>query len=103
HIFAENDEDLYAAQGYIHAKFRYFQMDLQTRAAAGRVSEIAGPAAVEFDRSQRRLGMVYAAERALEEMEKDPLTKRVYDAYTRGVNAYVSSLKPEEWPVEYKI
>lgn len=103
HIFAENDEDLYAAQGYIHAKFRYFQMDLQTRAAAGRVSEIAGPAAVEFDRSQRRLGMVYAAERALEEMEKDPLTKRVYDAYTRGVNAYVTSLKPEEWPVEYKL
>lgn len=103
HIFAQNDEDLYAAQGYIHAKFRFFQMDLQTRAAAGRVSEIAGPSAVNFDRSQRRLGMVYAAERALEEMEKDTLLKKVYDAYTRGVNAYVSSLKPEEWPVEYKI
>ena len=43
HIFAQNDEDLYTAQGYIHAKFRLFQMDLQTRAAAGRASEFAGP------------------------------------------------------------
>ncbi len=42
HVFAENDEDLYFIQGYLHAKFRLFQMDLQTKAAAGRASEIAG-------------------------------------------------------------
>ncbi|ODS83990.1 MAG: acyl-homoserine-lactone acylase [Cytophagaceae bacterium SCN 52-12] len=103
HIFAQNEEDLYAAQGYVHARFRLFQMDLQTRAAAGRASEFAGPRAVDFDRSQRRLGMVYAAENALAEMEKDPLSKKIYDAYTRGVNAYIASLSPEEWPVEYKL
>ena len=42
HVFAETDEDLYFIQGYLHAKFRLFQMDLQTKAAAGRASEIAG-------------------------------------------------------------
>lgn len=103
HIFAQNDEDLYAAQGYVHARFRFFQMDLQTRAAAGRASEFAGPVAVDFDKSQRRLGMVYAAENALVEMEKDPQSKKLYDAYTRGVNAYLASLSPEEWPLEYKL
>ncbi|HRF16528.1 MAG TPA: penicillin acylase family protein, partial [Chitinophagaceae bacterium] len=41
HVFADNDEDLYFIQGYLHAKFRLFQIDLQTKAAAGRASEIA--------------------------------------------------------------
>src|SRR5215831_2883118 len=65
HIFAENDEDLYFLQGYIHAKFRLFQMDLQTKAAEGRVCEIAGSKAITWDREQRRLGMKFAAENAL--------------------------------------
>ena len=43
HVFAENDEDLYFIVGYLHAKFRLFQMDLSTRAAEGRASEVAGP------------------------------------------------------------
>lgn len=103
HVFAQNAEDLYAAQGYLHARFRLFQMDLQTRAAAGRASEFAGPIAVEFDRSQRRLGMVYAAENSLLEMEKDPESKKIYDAYTRGVNAYIGTLNEKNWPLEYKL
>ena len=61
HVFAENDEDLYFIQGFLHAKFRLFQMDLQTKAAEGRASEIAGKKAINFDKEQRRLGMVYAA------------------------------------------
>ena len=103
HIFAENDEDLYFIQGYLHAKFRLFQMDLQTKAAAGRASEIAGKKAINFDREQRRLGMVYAAENAMKEMDKDPLSKKVFDAYTNGINAYIGSLKESEIPVEYKL
>src|SRR5207249_9907247 len=37
HIFAQNDEDAYFVQGYLHAKFRLWQMEFQTRAAAGRI------------------------------------------------------------------
>lgn len=103
HVFAENDEDLYFIQGFLHAKFRLFQMDLQTKAAAGRASEIAGPKAIAFDREQRRLGMVYAAENALIEIEKDPDSKKLYDAYTNGVNAYLADLKEADLPVEYKL
>jgi len=103
HVFAENDEDLYFIQGYLHAKFRLFQMDLQTKAAAGRASEIAGKKAINFDREQRRLGMVYAAKSALAEAEKDPVTKSYFDAYTNGVNAYINSLTAAQLPVEYKL
>ncbi|WP_018629487.1 penicillin acylase family protein [Niabella aurantiaca] len=103
HVFAENDEDLYFVQGYLHAKFRLFQMDLQTKAAEGRVSEIAGPKAIPYDREQRRLGMKFAAENSLQVMEKDPRTRAVYSAYTAGVNAYIHTLKKSSLPLEYKI
>ncbi|MBK7560760.1 MAG: penicillin acylase family protein [Chitinophagaceae bacterium] len=103
HVFAENDDDLYFLQGYLHAKFRLFQMDLQTKAAAGRASEIAGKKAINYDKEQRRLGMVYAAENAMKEVDKDPATKAMFDAYTSGVNAYISTLKESTLPVEYKL
>lgn len=103
HVFAENDEDLYFVQGYLHAKFRLFQMDLQTRAAEGRASEIAGPRAVNYDREQRRLGMKFAAENALAEIEKDSLSNAVLTSYSNGVNAYIRSLRDSELPVEYKL
>ena len=62
HIFAEQENDAYFVQGYLHAKFRLWQMELQTFAAAGRASEIVGEKAIGHDREFRRLGMVYAAE-----------------------------------------
>jgi len=103
HVFAENDEDLYFIQGYLHAKFRLFQIDLQTKAAAGRASEIAGEKAVNYDKQQRRLGMVYAAENAMLEIEKDPTARKIFDAYTNGINAYIINLKESELPIEYKL
>src|SRR6476660_8693236 len=84
HVFAENDEDVYFVQGYLHAKYRLWQMELQTIAAAGRVSEFMGndPRFIRYDREQRRLGMGYAAENALKAIEADPESKNFFDAYT---------------------
>ena len=103
HVFAETDKDLYFVQGFLHAKFRLWQMELQTHAAAGRASEIVGKIALKHDREFRRLGMVYAAESSLKEMEKDPQTKLACDAYTEGVNAYIASLTESSLPLEYKL
>lgn len=107
HVFAQNETDAYFAQGYLHAKYRYWQMDFQTRAAAGRLSEILGPGdndvIVSFDRGMRRLGMVYAAEKSVEEVKKDPQTNSAMEAYTAGVNYYLDNLKTSQWPIEYKL
>lgn len=103
HVFADNDEDAYFIQGYLHAKFRLFQMDIQTKAAEGRVSEIVGPKAINYDKTQRRLGMRFAAENALKETEKDPSGKAAFDAYTNGVNAYINSLTESSLPLECKL
>jgi penicillin amidase len=103
HIYADNDLDAYYVQGFIHAKFRLWQMEFQTRAAAGRLCEVLGPDRMSIDRFFRRLGMVYGAEQTMEAMNKNPVMKATVDAYAQGVNAYIKSLKPEEIPFEYKL
>jgi len=65
HIFASNNYDLYFSQGYVTAKDRLWQMEFQTLAAAGRISEVIGVKGLNYDRLQRRLGMVYGAENSL--------------------------------------
>ena len=103
HIFAEQENDAYFVQGYLHAKFRLWQMELQTFAAGGRASEILGEKGLEHDREFRRLGMVYAAEIALQQVDNDPVIKGVYDAYTAGVNSYIENLTESSLPLEYKL
>ena len=102
HVFAEQENDVYFVQGYLHAKFRLFQMELQTYSAAGRASEIVGDVALAHDREFLRLGMVYAAEIALKEIENSAI-KPACDAYTSGVNAYINSLTESSLPIEYKL
>lgn len=104
HIFAENEDDLFFAQGYITAYHRLWQMEFQTHAAAGRLSEvIQSDAALDYDRRQRRLGMAYGAEQALEAMMKDANVSRAITQYTNGVNAYIESLSYRDLPFEYKL
>lgn len=109
HVFAKNDHDAYLVQGYLHAKFRLWQMDFESYAAAGRLSEIIGEklgnnSVLEgHDRKMRRIGMVYGAEQSLKAVEQDPDVYASILAYTRGVNLYISSLKPEDYPIEYKL
>lgn len=103
HIFAQNDHDAYYAQGYVTAMHRLWQMDFQTRFAAGRISEVVGKKAIELDKYQRRMGMVFGAEHSLAGMMADPKSKEMILAYTAGVNAYIHSLSSAQLPIEYKI
>ncbi|NNL82021.1 MAG: penicillin acylase family protein, partial [Winogradskyella sp.] len=103
HVFAKNDIDLYRAQGYITAKHRLWQMEFQTYAAAGRLSEIIGKGALNYDREERRRGMGYGAEKAILKMQDDAETLSYLEAYRDGVNDYINSLIPKDYPVEYKL
>jgi len=107
HVFAKNEADLFFMQGYLHAKYRLWQMEFQTRAAAGRLSEILGvgndSAVFQFDRQMRRLGMVYGARKAWNEVMKDPETSIAADSYAAGVNAYIKRLTKSTLPFEYKL
>lgn len=103
HVVAENDADAYFIQGYLHAKFRLWQMEFSTHAAAGRISEIIGERAINFDKEQRRIGMIFAAENMLKEMEANEFTRLSVENYTKGVNAYIENLSLSALPIEYKL
>ncbi|WP_291782103.1 penicillin acylase family protein, partial [Cecembia sp.] len=104
HIFAQNVEDLFRVQGYITAQHRLWQMEFQTLAAAGRVSEIVGPVAIELDRMTRRKGLAFSAEQAVEYIKSnDPETFRLVEAYSDGVNQYIDGISRAMLPLEYKI
>ena len=109
HVFADSDRDAYFIEGYLHAKFRLWQMEFETRAAGGRLSEVMGrrtgslDVLNKVDRYFRRLGMVSAAEKSLQLLEQDSATKMMCDAYTAGVNSYITTLTRSQLPLEYKL
>jgi penicillin amidase len=104
HIYAQNTEDLYFAQGYVTAHFRLWQMDFLAYASEGRLSEIfKDQQFLDYDRNQRRIGILEAARQSLKFIEKDPVTLKVLTAYTKGVNAYVQELNYRKMPLEYKL
>ncbi len=103
HIFAENDHDLYMAQGYVVAKHRFWQMEFSTHAAAGRVAEIIGPQALNYDKHQRKIGMLFGAQNNLDAIMEDPSSRAIIEAYSRGVNTWINQLDDSSLPFEYKL
>ena len=105
HVFAQNDHDLFFAQGYVTARHRLWQMEFQTHFAAGRLSEVFGenPQILRLDRLHRRIGLQYGADNSLKTVASNPLTRVAIEAYAKGVNAYISSLNAKTLPIEYKL
>lgn len=104
HIFADNQTDLYRVQGFVTAQHRLWQMEFQTMAAAGRLSAVVGPQALEYDRMQRRKGLSFGAEQGLIYLQaEDSATLQHVAAYTEGVNAYIAQITNARLPVEYKL
>jgi penicillin amidase len=103
HIFAYTVEDAARALGYLHARFRLFQMELQTRAVTGRLSEWLGVRALPVDQEQRALGLARSAERDFAALDTTSEVARVILAYAQGVNARIAELEPRDLPFEYHL
>lgn len=103
HIFAATQEDAWRALGYVHARDRLFQMEMQTRAAAGTLSELLDSRTLGADREARALALAWGAERAFTEL--DPLSSAVRgaNAYAAGVNSYIDALRAADYPLEYHL
>ena len=103
HIFAANEEDAYRALGYVVARDRLFQLYLQTMAATGRLTEIAGARALPLDREMRGLGLPRSAERKLAATPDSAVFLRFARAYADGVNAYIRQMPASELPLEFRL
>jgi penicillin amidase len=103
HVFAASMEDLCFLQGYLIARDRLWQMDISVRATVGRLAEVMGDRVLQRDRTQRRKGMLIAAERSLELWQQEPEEWKYIQAYTKGVNAYIEQLSAADYPIEFKL
>jgi penicillin amidase len=103
HIFARTEHDAYYALGLVVARDRLLQLELQSRAGSGRLTELAGPTALPLDRETRHLGLPRAARRALAAVDTTSATYGFIQAYADGVNAWIDHLHPDEIPLEYHL
>jgi penicillin amidase len=101
YIEAEDESDLYFAQGFVTAADRLWQMDLMRRTARGELSEIFGRATLEEDKRRRNYGFARVAEASAAQAE--PRSRAVMEAYARGVNAYIDLLDDKSLPLEFRI
>ena len=91
HIYANNQDDLFFAQGYVHAQDRFWQMEFWRHIGQGRLSEIAGAATVDNDKFIRTVGFNRMAETAVSYYQQEqPDFMAILDAYSAGVNAYIN-------------
>ncbi len=102
HIYASNEEDLFYAFGYVHARDRLFQMEILRRLADGRLSEVFGEKALNSDKFFRTLSFRQHAKWTIDSVYKDSTNPmiRAARAYIRGINQYVSSGKT---PIEFTL
>ena len=98
HIYAQNQNDLFFAQGLVQAQDRLFQMDLWRRSVQGRLSEVLGPNFDERDAMTRRIQ--YRGDLEAEWASYGADTKTIAAAFVSGVNAWVA-LARERPPEEF--
>ena len=107
HIYAQSQDDLFVAQGFVQAQDRLFQIDLWRRASQGRLAQVLGPNFIERDIMTRR--MQYRGDREAEWASYGADTRAIATAFVRGINAWVAAAHqraPEEflltgWKPEY--
>src|SRR5687767_987650 len=103
HIFADTEDDAWRALGFVVARDRLFQMETQTRAAAGTLTEWAGDRALDADRESRSIGLVWGAERKLAAYDRSSAGYKAFFAYAEGVNAWIDIMRPRDLPIEYRL
>src|SRR5690606_7084841 len=103
HIYAPDNISAFYAQGYLHARNRLFQMELTARAIAGRLSELLGDETLDRDIFARRINFSKIVDDKYEAWSKKPEMMAMVEAYVQGVNDYIRTLQPKNYPLEYKL
>lgn len=99
-IYADTDEDLFRAQGYVQAQDRFWEMDVRRHMTAGRLSEMFGKSEVKSDAFLRTLGWHHVAQKEYD-TKLSPSTKKYLQAYSAGVNAYLKDHEGSALSLEY--
>jgi len=100
HIYAQNQDDLFFAQGFVAAQDRLFQIDMWRRIGLGETAEILGEQAIEGDRFARLLA--YRGNMQAEWTSYAPDTEAIATAFTHGINACIDQAAAK-LPIEFQL
>ena len=100
-LTAETTNDLFRAQGFVHAQDRFWEMDFRRHMTSGRLSELFGEAQVGTDSFLRTLGWHRIAQEEVDALPPDALS--YYEAYADGVNAYLEERQGGALAFEYTV
>ena len=103
HIYAENEEDLFFAQGYAAARDRLFQFEVWRRQATGTVAEILGARELKRDIGARLHR--FRGDLTTELKHYHDRGDRIIPAFVRGINAYIDQTvaDPDLLPLEFRL
>ncbi|WP_454668386.1 penicillin acylase family protein [Achromobacter kerstersii] len=103
HIYAQNQNDLFFAQGFSAARDRLWQLDLWRRQGEGKMAEQFGPRFIEQDRAARLF--LFRGDMQAEFASYHPEGRAILTSFAAGINAYVNWVKanPEQLPPEFKL
>jgi penicillin amidase len=103
-VRAADSRDLFLALGYLHAKFRLAEMDLERRLGEGRLAQLAGPSAVGSDKFELRLGLLRTAQQEWAQLPKSSPAAQALVGYARGVNDYLAQTRQDgQWPALFSL
>ena len=106
-ISASNSSDLFLALGYVHAKFRLSEMDLERRLGEGTLSQLAGASDVTSDEFELRLGLLRTARNEWARIAGDPgqaAASQALTAYAQGVNDDIAQVRASgDWPAIFTL
>lgn len=89
-VRAADAADAFLVLGYLHARFRLAQMDLERRLGEGRLAQLDGPSRLASDKFELRLGVLRTARREWARTPRSSPAGRALLAYARGVNDYLA-------------
>jgi penicillin amidase len=103
HIYANTQHDLFFAQGYTQAQDRWWQMEFFRHTASGRIEELVGKneSLISADIFLKTLGWHRIAEEEAKTLEPEYMSH--LQAFSDGVNAYITSRNPEKLSLTYAI
>lgn len=103
HIYAKTHYDAFFVQGFNAARDRLWQIDLWRRRGLGLLAEAFGEQFIEQDRANRLF--LYRGDMYREWLAYGSDAKRIAEAFTAGINAYVNLIQedPELLPPEFEL
>jgi penicillin G amidase len=103
HIYAQNEADLFFAQGYNVARDRLFQLELWRRQATGTLAEIQGDRAIPHDVGSRLLR--YRGDMADELSHYHSRGASIVGRFVDGINAYIEATDRDSslLPIEFRV